>query len=148
MRRATVLTFVLVVSFSTLPLVAATTVVGDIAGQELCPQSICGAAVFAGDFVVQINSRPARGFFGAAITYTDPLPSTDGGTTAITGGTFVIHARRAPVSGSVTEGTITANPDNTFGILLTIAINGGGTQTFEGLLVHNVFPPTIVGRIQ
>jgi hypothetical protein len=148
MRRAIVLTFVLVVSFATLPLIASTTFEGTIDGSDLCPQSICGAAVFAGDFIGQINSRPARGFFGAAITYTDPLPSTDGATTPITGGTFVIHTRRGSVSGSVTEGTIEANPGNTFAISLTIAINGGGTQTFEGTLDHNVFPPTIVGTIQ
>jgi hypothetical protein len=148
MRRATtLLTVVLVVSLSTL-LAAATTVVGHVAGRELCPQSICGAAVFVGDFVGQINSRPARGIFGAGIIYTEPLPTVEHGTTPITGGTFVIHTRRATVSGAVTSGEIEALAGNTFQISLTMAIDGGGTQAFVGILDHNVFPPTIVGEIE
>lgn len=148
MRRATILlTVVLVVSLSTL-LAAATTVVGHVAGRELCPQSICGAAVFVGDFVGQINSRPARGIFGAGINYTEPLPTLVNDTTPITGGTFVIYIRRATVSGAVTSGEIEALAGNMFQISLTMAIDGGGTQAFVGILDHNVFPPTIVGRIE
>jgi hypothetical protein len=147
-HAATVLTVVLVVSLSTLPLAAATTVVGHVAGRELCPQSICGAAVFVGDFVGEINSRRARGTFGAGINYTDPLPTVEHDTTPITGGTFVIYTRRATVSGAVTSGEIEALAGNIFQISLTMAIDGGGTQAFVGILDHNVFPPTIVGEIQ
>src|SRR5687768_6642858 len=80
------------------------TLTGGVAGIELCPQSICGAAIFVGGFEGELNSRDASGGFAAAITH-EPLPAPFG-IAAITGGQWTITARRRVLAGDVTGGTI------------------------------------------
>jgi hypothetical protein len=124
-------------------------ITGTISGVELCTQDLCGQAVFAGDFVGYVNKQGASGVFLVQVTH-GPLPDTAGGTTPITGGSWWIRTDKEKIySGSVTGGTLTYNGDGTFNVVLAMQLNnpGTGTMTFNGLLNHNVFPPTIGGTI-
>ena len=104
MRRRTVLSIALILAVSILPVAAVSNPVieGNIAGVELCPQSICGAAVFAGDFIGEVNSRPARGVFWAGVEH-DALPTTNGAMADITGGTWLIRTRGRVFSGTISQ---------------------------------------------
>jgi hypothetical protein len=140
-----------VVLLVTPPAMAASTpsVTGHIKGRELCPESVCGAAVFAGAFVGLVNGKLAAGSFWGAVQHDLPLP-TPGNSVSITGGTWLIWTNRGSFSGTVEDnGTITAHDDNTFDISMTLDLTGGGsgTVTFSGTLDHNVFPPSIVGTL-
>jgi hypothetical protein len=46
-------------------------------------------------------------------------------------------------------GTVTANGDNTFDVDATLDIQSGGSGIvqYHGRLDHNVFPPTLIGKI-
>jgi len=141
----------IVVSLASLPVAAVSTpaIAGNIAGVELCPQSICGQAVFAGNFAGTVKSKHESGVFWAGITH-DALPVVQGQTAAITGGTWLIRTRTKVFTGTVDSGgTLTYNGDNTFDVSMTmVLVSGGtGTLTFTGLLDHNPFPPTIAGSI-
>ena len=121
---------------------------GSIAGVELCPQSICGSAIFTGEFTGLVNGRPERGVFLGAITH-DPLPEA-GDSAFITGGLWLIRTPRRALSGYVMPGgTLTNNDDNTFTVDMTMVLLRGGVGTlhFSGLLNHNLFPPTIIGTV-
>jgi hypothetical protein len=121
---------------------------GDIDGIELCPQSICGAAFFIGQFAGHVNALPRQGVFLGAITH-QPLPEPDE-TSFITGGTWLIRIPFRTFRGVVLPGgTLTNNGDNTFTVAITMLITQGGTGTlnFTGTLSHEVFPPTIVGTL-
>lgn len=151
MRRRAALSTVLIVSMATIPLGAVSNPVigGAVSGVELCPQSICGAAVFAGNFTGIVNTTPVKGIFSAAITH-DSLPVNAGDTAAITGGVWIIHTRDRSFSGVIAPGgMLVNNGDNTFTVTLTMVITRGGfgTLNFVGLLNHNTFPPTIIGLI-
>ena len=121
---------------------------GSIAGVELCPQSICGSAIFTGQFTGLVNWRAERGVFLGAITH-DPLPEPDG-SASITGGLWLIRTPRRTLSGYVMPGgRLTNNGDNTFTVDMTMVLLRGGVGTlhFSGLLNHNPFPPTIIGTV-
>jgi len=122
-------------------------IAGFVAGLELCPQSICGSAVFAGRFVGRVDGRLAFGTFLGAINH-DPLPEPYE-TASITGGQWLIWTWRNRFEGVAPRGTLTNNGDNTFTVVLNMVLTDGGvgTITFTGLLDHNVFPPTIAGTI-
>jgi hypothetical protein len=114
----------------------------------LCPQSICGSAIFTGEFNGLVNGRPERGVFLGAITH-DPLPA-DGESAAITGGLWLIRTPRRALSGYVVPGgKLTNNGNNTFAVDMTMVLlrGGVGTLDFSGLLNHNPFPPTIIGVV-
>ena len=143
---------VLVATFllATVPVLADSVPVvqGAIAGIELCPQSICGSAIFTGEFSGLVNGRPERGVFLGAITH-DPLPEP-GDSAAITGGLWLIRTPRRALSGYVWPGgTLTNNGDNTFTVDMTMVLLRGGVGTlhFTGLLNHTPFPPTIIGTV-
>ena len=150
-RRALAISLVAILVLATIPITAdSTSIAGNIDGLELCPQSICGAAVFVGDFVGQINGRPKLGAFVGAITY-QALPDP-GETSYITGGTWLIWTPLRTFSGVVLPGgTLTNNGDNTFAVelLMVITKGGSGLVTFNGTLDHNPLlnrrPPTIRG---
>jgi len=152
--RRTALASVLIASLASLPLLAVSRpeITGGVSGVELCPQSICGVAAFAGNFVGQVKSRPVSGVFWAGIKH-DPLPE-EGQTANITGGTWLIRTRTNTFAGVIEDGTLLNNgnngqPNPTYTVTLTMAITSGGTGTlaFTGILDHNPFPPTIVGTI-
>ena len=156
-RHRTAATVALTLSILALQVVTASTpvITGAIQGVELCPQSICDAAIFAGDFTGQVNSKPTSGFFGAAITYDEPLPSQPF-STEITGGSWAIHTRLRTVGGKILDGGTLTNigppsgeTEDRFTVTLTMEITKGGFGTlhFTGILDHNQFPPTIAGEI-
>jgi hypothetical protein len=150
MRRRVALSAVTILSIVTLPLSAISNpvIAGTIAGVELCPQFICGAAIFAGKFVGVVNAKPVAGVFTAAITH-DPLPENAGETANITGGTWLIHIPSHTFAGFIAGGTLLNNGNNTFTVTLTMVLTqgGAGTLTFAGILNHNTFPPTIIGAV-
>lgn len=124
--------------------------IGQLSGSELCPESICGSAVFAGSFLGTVNSKPTAGSFWTGVKHQLPLPTTVGDSVSITGGKWLIWTKRRIYSGIIENGgTITANGDDTFTISATLHLRRGGigSVTFVGTLNHNVFPPTIVGTI-
>ena len=123
---------------------------GQISGIELCPESICGSADFAGSFLGTVNNKPTAGSFWTAVNHQSPLPSTQGQSVSITGGTWFIWTKRGIFSGTIDPGgTITANGNSTFAVSATLHLTSGGSGsvTFDGILNHNVFPPTIIGTV-
>ncbi len=123
---------------------------GSVSGIELCPQSLCGAAVFVGVYSGQVGRNyHAFGTMATAITH-DDLPDV-GQTAAITGGLWRLRLLSGrTIAGDVTGGTL-ANPrgDNTFDVTvdLHLVTGGAGWLTFSGILSHNNFPPTINGSL-
>ncbi|HWK09028.1 MAG TPA: hypothetical protein VNR64_03190 [Vicinamibacterales bacterium] len=130
------------------PVHAASTTTDALArGIELCPQSICGSAIFTGILsgtVAGINTR--LGSFIVAVQHED-LPVTAGDTAAITSGAFELRAGVRTVRGVITGGQLVSNGDNTFTVFLDLLSNTGQVLAFQGVLSHNTFPPTIVGHI-
>jgi hypothetical protein len=149
-RHASLLFIGLLCFLASLPLGAASrpVITGTISGVEVCPQSICDQAIFTGNYAGTINGKPASGVFLVGVTHED-LPDTAGGTSAITGGSWMIRTKNRIFTGRIQGGTLTNNGDNTFTVSLTMEIERGGTGTltFKGLLDHNDFPPTIVGTL-
>lgn len=130
---------------------ALTILQGRVTALELCPQTICGAAVFSGFFVGQVNSNPsAIGLISVAATH-DPLPTALFVPVDITGGAWslrLLSGRR--ITGSVGEGsTITLVGTDLFAVHVEMEIESGGTgnHTFDGILSHLVFPPQLIGDI-
>src|SRR5215211_1819462 len=114
MRRSVSAGVVLAAVLFTVPLLAASSpaISGTISGIELCPQFICGEAVFSGAFAGTVGHKPTAGVFW----------------TAITGGTWMIRTRKAVYAGYVQPGgTLTYNGDNTFTVSLTMVLTTGGT---------------------
>ena len=132
-------------------------ITGMIQGHEVCPQFIefCGErAWFAGKFVGQVGgSAPVSGSFLVGVSHGSPLNQSEGGTTPLTGGEWVIviGEQKQLISGTVQPGgTLTYHvpPANAFDITLTLVIAHGpvgGTVNFRGLLAHNPFPPEVIG---
>jgi hypothetical protein len=118
-------------------------------GIELCPQSICGAAVFTGLLQGQVGSNDrALGTFATALTH-EPLPDAFQ-VANLTGGVFDFRVGLRRIRGIVLPGgTLLNNGNNTFTVDATLYITSGGAGTlhFQGLLNHNTFPPTIVGTV-
>jgi hypothetical protein len=152
-RRNLAASLAVILTLASVPIAAdSTTIAGTIAGLELCAQSTCGAALFAGEFAGQVNGRPRRGAFIGAITHQD-LPQ-GGGTSFITGGTWLIWTPQRTYSGVVLPGgMLTDTGGNTFAVAMTMVITrgGDGILTFSGILDHNPLlsgkPPTISGTI-
>jgi len=117
-----------------------------IFGIELCPQFICGAAIFSGVVAGQVGNNPrAFGTFAVAIIHED-LPDP-GQEAAIVDGVFEIRVRLQRIRGVVSDGTLTNNGDNTFTVEAVLTIAGGGGEAFFcGTLDHRGFP-TISGTI-
>lgn len=117
-------------------------------GFELAPQSVAGAAIFAGVFNGQVGKNTsAFGYFAIAVTH-DPLPGP-GEAASLTGGAWELGAARKRFRGVVTGGTLYNNGDNTFRVtaILELTEGGSGTLTFSGVLNHNTLIPTISGNL-
>ena len=150
-RLLTLPVLVLLLLAGTIPVQASSVPVirGDVSGLELCPQSICGAAVFTGLFVGQVGVNPfSVGLISVGATHED-LPDPDQ-FADITGGVWslrLLNGRR--FTGVVTGGSLFNNGDDTFNVDVDMALVSGGTGTlsFQGVLSHQVFPPTLIGRI-
>lgn len=120
---------------------------GRTAGIELCPQSVCGYAVFVSIFDGRVGGIPRTfGTVSVAVTHED-LPDP-GQSADITGGVWRIRLLGGRVfTGLVLSGELTNNGDDTFTVDAELLILRGGTGTFSfnGILSHQVFPPTIEG---
>jgi hypothetical protein len=143
------LTPVLILMLSSAPLQAASPPVIQAAtfGVELCPQSICGAAIFTGVLFGRVGNNPlALGTFIVGINH-GPLPEVADEMALITGGAFELRVGLRKLRGTVTGGSITHNGDNTFTDEVNLELADGGELLYRGTLDHNVFPPTIAGPL-
>jgi hypothetical protein len=124
-------------------------IAGGVSGLELCPQSVCGAAIFVGIYRGQVGANTrAFGSMAVAVTHED-LPES-GETAAITGGVWVLQLLSGrQISGAIAGGTLLNNGNDTFGLDVSMLILSGGVGdiSFGGTLSHITFPPTIVGVI-
>lgn len=143
--RVFVLALVLAVSAISLSGDSGPALSGGILGIELCPQSICGFALFVGGFEGEVNSQPASGGFVGAITHGELPPVL--GTSPITGGEFTITAGRRVIEGDVVGGTILNLNGTQFCVRMQLDPDKGGLEDihFTGLLDHGPFPPIITG---
>jgi hypothetical protein len=148
-QRLTISLLLFFAVFSVAPaaFAADTAVAGQVSGIELCPQFICGSAIFSGLFQGSVDGKPAKGAFSVSVNHGE-LPDFGDPPSAITGGSWFIRTKRNVLYGNVTTGTITNNGNNTFTVTATLEItNGTGSACFSGVLNHNDFPPTITGTI-
>jgi len=117
-------------------------------GIELCPQSLCGSAIFAGLLFGQVEPNPnAVGASVAAINHQTPLPVNVDDAVAITGGAFEFRFGLRRIRGAVPFGVLVSNGDNTFTIVATLETTEGDLLDAVVFLDHNVFPPRVVGRV-
>jgi hypothetical protein len=80
------------------------------------------------------------------VNHETPLPSP-GNFVFLTGGAFELRFGLRRLRGIVSGGDLLANPDNTFAVGADLSLQSGDKLRFEGLLDHNVFPPTVIGRV-
>ena len=85
------------------------TIVGEISGVELCPQSACGAAIFTGTCDCKVNSLHTVGFFWVAVQHA-PLPDPFF-SSPIFAGNWNLTTLTGNFSGDVLEGSIFNNND-------------------------------------
>jgi hypothetical protein len=123
---------------------------GQVAGLELCPQFICGSAIFTGGYQgkIGINSTATAGMI-VSLTHGD-LPTEIDDCTPIYTGVWELRTLFRRISGIVTGGRIVYIGDNKFHVTATfLVINGGvGTLTLDGTLDHNPLIPTFGGSLQ
>jgi hypothetical protein len=124
-----------------------TSLTGVVSGRELCPQSVCGAAIFVAGFAGQIDGRPAGGLAFGGIQH-EPLPEV-GNFAAITGGRWSIRTLRRTLEGDVAGGTLYNIDGTRYAVVMSMTITDGGAgeATFKAILDHGPFPPTIQGLI-
>jgi hypothetical protein len=116
-------------------------------GIELCPQFLCGSAIFAGILSGEVAGvQTSLGTFGVSVTHAN-LPTEVGQESAITGGAFELRAGTRTVRGIVLGGTLTYLGDDLFQVEMILAARNGSRLAFVGTLSHQSFPPTITGRI-
>jgi hypothetical protein len=114
----------------------------------LCPQSICGSAIFVGVFGGRIGANPHTfGTVAVSVTH-DPLPAPYQ-VAAVTGGLWQLSTLAATYGGTIASGTLFNNGNNTYTVTVTMVLlrGGSGSMSFVGILDHRVFPPTIKGLI-
>lgn len=119
-----------------------------ISGIELCPQSVCGAADFAGVFNGRVGTHNmATGNFEVAINH-DPLPAPHN-VADITGGSWNLSSGQQHFSGTVADGTLLNNGNNTYAVVARLVLRKGGTGElhFHGTLNHNTVIPTVTGSL-
>ena len=146
-RASAVLLLGCVLGAGVVPVRADTTPVirGIVAGLELCPQSVCTAAVFVGLFNGQVGVvRNALGAIGVSVHH-DLLPTVADLCADITDGVWELRVGTRRFSGA-TVGELCYNGDKTYDVLVAMSL-GGGTMYFKGVLDHTEFPPSIKGVI-
>jgi hypothetical protein len=116
---------------------------GTIFGYEVCTLQLCGQAFFTGDFAGKVNGTRTRGFFLVAVTHGDLSDVTP-----VTTGEWAISTEKGSFRGTVTEGTLTYNGDETYRVVLMLKTTSGGDFTLEfiGTLDHSSWP-TISGKV-
>ena len=121
---------------------------GGVSGIELCQQSVCGKAIFAGLFKGQVGNNPnAFGTIAVGVKH-DDLPVLKGQCSDITGGSFVMWVGLRKLTGG-TVGDLCYNGDLTYTVTVQMDFDATGyeSSTFIGTLDHTKFPPTIDGVI-
>ena len=134
---------------SSLHAAATTNLTGDVSGVELCPQVICGAALFIGRFDGALDGTAGDGRWWVLVNH-EALPTATGASTAITGGRWGMMVGDQPLRGLVSSGSITNNGDGTFTVTPYLDVVGGneGTLSLSILLDHaNGWPPTVLGKV-
>ncbi len=151
MKRAIcIFAFSLILACGSTSAYAATnpTISGNVSGLELCPQFICGAAIFAGGFHGRIGAFPnASGIVVAAMNH-GTLPTEIGDSTPIyLGGVWQLQTLLRSFKGIVLGGQITYIGGNRFHVTATLYLSSGGSGTllFDGILDHNPLIPTFAG---
>ena len=147
-----VLSLIFVVSATTPAHASNPPVNGAVAGKELCPQFICGAAIFAGGFQGQIGNLNTSGVITTALKHTDPLPVVKTDPPAvILGGVWEVRTLFQRVSGiAMPAGTIASNGDKTFHVNVVLKLTGSGQSgflLFSGTLDHNPLIPSFFGTL-
>lgn len=130
---------------------------GGIAGLELAPQSIAGAAIFIFEYRGQVNGRSRSGWGWIAVNH-DELPAAEGDSAVIFGGVGEIYIGLQRFKVNVNGGFLTLidlnDPDvfdDDFGVFLSVDIANLFKQSreheFDGVLSHEPLIPTIVGAL-
>ena len=149
MKRCFLLmTFLVVFFFIVAPADASNpAITGEISGVELCPQFVCDAAIFQGTCDCTVNDRHTIGFYWISVKH-DPLPAPLQ-SSAILSGKWTLTTLRGNFSGSVLDGTITNNGDNTYTVIARLRLKkrGSGDVIVSGVLDHTEFPPTYEGEL-
>jgi hypothetical protein len=126
---------------------------GNVSGIELCPQFICGVAVFTMGYQGKIGIFPnAGGIITTALNHGD-LPTPDNNYIApIYRGKWELQSLFAHIKGDIVRGKITLidplDPKK-FHISAELSVTPGGPATllFYGTLDHTPTIPTIKGSI-
>ena len=124
-----------------------TNLVGTVAGVELCPQIVCGAAVFVGRFEGSLDGTAGDGRWWVTVNHEElPLP---GEQAPITGGQWGMVVGDRGLNGVVTSGSILNNGDGTFTVTPRLGVRAGGegTLSLAILLDHGWFPPSVEGSV-
>jgi hypothetical protein len=116
-------------------------------GIELCPQFICGSAIFTGVLSGEVAGiQTSQGAFTVLVNH-DDLPTVTLESAAITGGSFQLRAGARTFRGSILGGTLTLAAPGEFAVQMLLVSPTAGPLVFQGTLSHNTFPPTISGHI-
>lgn len=131
----------------TLHAATSTSLSGKIAGLELCPQEVCGAAIFMGRFDGALDGTADSGSWWVAIRHED-LPAA-GARANITDGIWGMAVGDHALRGVITAGSILNNGDGTFVVTpqLDIREGGAGALSLSILLDHGPFPPLVQGNV-
>ena len=126
---------------------AATALGGEVSGFEICPQELCGAAIFLGAFRGTLDGVDDPGGWWVVVNH-EPLPRA-GASAAIRGGRWGLRAGERRLPGSVASGTLRNNGDGTFTVTPVLVLSGGGegALTLAITLDHRAFPPAVTGRL-
>ena len=116
-------------------------IVGELSGVELCPESVCDAAIFTGTCDCIVNKRHTVGFFWVAIQH-EPLPNPSA-SSDIVGGKWTLTTLNGNFSGKVLGGTIVNDNNETFNVTATLRLQKGGNGDLTvSVLDHSDFPPS------
>jgi hypothetical protein len=146
-RLSSIALAVILLSAAQLAVASEPAITGHIEGVELCPQFVCGAAVFVGTFKGNVDKRRANGGFFVSVNH-EPLPGALQ-FAEITGGEWFLRANLHFFRGDVLNGTIFNNGDNTFTIETVLQVTSGGSGEIIAKvhLDHNVIPFTVDGDL-
>lgn len=88
---------------------------GGVQGIELCPEFICGFALFTGAFHGQLGANPnAAGVITAAMVHT-ALPTAGDPPATITSGVWELRTLTGKIQGRVVRGSISFQPNSRSG---------------------------------
>ncbi|MSQ30470.1 MAG: hypothetical protein EXR64_00355 [Dehalococcoidia bacterium] len=125
----------------------ATTLAGAVTGVELCPQIVCGVAVFIGRFDGALDGAPGDGRWWVLVNHEElPLPGDRAG---ITRGQWGMIVGELPLGGVIAGGSILNNGDGTLTVAPVLDLRAGGEGTLALFIVidHAPFPPSVTGNV-